>query len=189
MLRINDESENWLDRNLALVLRLMVLIIIIVIVMISTGYLKKIISTNPDITNCHEGTCKYSCNKETELQKYDTKCIDREKVCCITNNHIPSPECENKTQGDFCGNAMRCDEFQACISKCDYCSKYVNDSTCTTQKFVGRQVDNFDEKFKCGCTEMDCIGFYGSKLGTCVAEEKFCPSNNPGSIDAYCCKT
>jgi len=185
-----EYPESWMDRNLGLVLRLGVFIIVIIILLISTGYIKQImVYINPDLKNCASGTCKESCIKDVEIQKQGVKCIDSDKVCCIPKEYVTSPECINKTLGYGCGKAMLCDENNICISRCEYCSKHPTDAECTISKTVGKNVNIFDGTFGCKCTEMECISFDSSKLGTCIQDNNFCPSDSLNAVDGNCCSS
>ena len=181
-------QESWFEQNSGMIIKLTVFIVLLVVILVSTGYMKKIIVfINPDLTNCQGGTCKSSCIKGVELQKQGAHCADTSKICCILNNRTPSAECANRKQGDPCGKAMACDDYNVCISLCEYCSKYPEDKSCNITSYVGKYVSQFDSNFSCGCTQMDCETFDNSRLGTCV--KGFCPSETPGAVDYMCCST
>jgi hypothetical protein len=180
-------SENWTERNTSFILKIAVFVILLVIVLLSTGYMKKIfIMINPDLENCHGGKCREACIKGEELQKQGVQCSDTAKICCIPNLREPSPECAGRSKGEPCGKMMICDEFRVCMTRCEYCSMNPDDDICIiTEKVVGNPVVGFNEKFTCGCTDMDCISLENSKLGTCISG--YCPSENPLATDYMCC--
>jgi hypothetical protein len=181
-------SESWIDQNMGFMIKLAVFVILLVIILLSTGYMKKIlIFVNPDLESCKGGTCRASCIKGDELPQQGAKCSDTSKICCMPNNRIPSTECIGRTQGEPCGEVMLCDEYLVCVSRCEYCSMYPEDKSCVFNGIVGKSVTKFDSTFSCGCTDMDCITFDNSKMGTCV--KGFCPSNNPVATDYMCCST
>lgn len=184
----SSPSESWLDQNMGFMIKLAVFVILLIIILLSTGYMKKImVFINPDLENCKGGTCRASCIKGDELQQQGIKCSDTSKICCMPNNYVPSPECDGRTKGEPCGEVMLCDEYSVCISRCEYCSIYPEDESCKITGIVGKSVTQFDATFSCGCTDMDCITFDNSRMGTCV--KGFCPSNNPVAIDYMCCST
>ena len=182
-------SESWLDKNMGFITKIIIFIILLLIILLSTGYFKKIlVFVNPDSESCKGGTCRASCIKGDELQQQGSKCADTSKVCCMPNTRTPSPECSGRSKGDACGEVMLCDEYSVCISRCEYCSIYPEDKSCVMdQGIVGKSVTKFDSTFSCGCTDMDCITFDNSKMGTCV--KGFCPSKNPVATDYMCCST
>jgi|GEM_PF-2279045 hypothetical protein len=185
---IGPSNESWLDSNAGMILKIGVFILLLVIILLSTGYMKKImVFVNPDLENCKGGTCKTSCIKGSELQQQGIKCADTSKVCCMPDTHTVSPECNSRSQGEPCGEVMLCDEYSTCISRCEYCSIYPTDKSCKIEGMVGKAVTEFDSTFSCGCTDMDCITFDNSRMGTCV--KGFCPSNNPVATDYMCCST
>ncbi len=182
-------TESWVEMNGGMIWKLGIFVLLLLIILLSTGYMKKLlVFVNPDLDTCKDGTCKSSCIKGEEVQQTKVQCSDTSKVCCIPNDRTASPECNGRSRGEPCGEIMLCDEYSVCISRCEYCSLYPTDNdSCTITGAVGKSVTSFDSTFSCGCSDMDCITFDNSKMGTCV--KGFCPSNNPVAIDYMCCST
>jgi hypothetical protein len=187
MMNLPDKDPK--SQRLALLLKIMVFVLLLIGVLLLTGYLKKImLFVNPDIENCKGGSCRDSCIKDQEIMNNNAACSDTSKVCCVINDRTPSAECVGYTKGYVCGRLMICDADLVCVSRCDYCAQNPDDKACVIDAEVvtiGASVTKFDDKFTCGCTEMDCNSFDNSKLGTCV--KGFCPSDVPVATNYMCC--
>lgn len=177
----------WFENNEIFVLRLIALVIVVVIILVATGYADNLIaSINPDLVSCKHGKCQDSCNIIDEIQKFDTQCVDSSKVCCIPKSKISSPECSKSNQGDSCGNHMVCDDTLKCVSKCEYCARFPESTSCiVSEGIIGRAVDVLSPEFQCGCSERECGELMASGLGTCV--KGFCPPKDSVANNYMCC--
>jgi len=179
-----DDTNARRSRTL---IRLTIFILLIIAGVMSMKYIQQmVLKINPDVENCKGGLCKYSCSNDTELEKLEAKCSDVSKKCCVAKGSSLSPECSGKTNGETCGNNMLCTQNLECVSKCIYCANNPEESICQIGKQTGRNIDKFDSRFKCACSEIDCVNYENNKLGTCI--QNFCKNDGTG-IDSICCDT
>ncbi len=182
------EGEEKTTSKLSIGLIVLSFFLLLILILVVTGYYKKAISfINPDIENCKGGSCQNTCMAGTEIEARNVKCSNPSKVCCLLNNRTASPECAGKSKGDVCGTLMLCDDYNVCVTRCEYCAINPNDTKCGVSDLSGKIVDALDSSFSCGCSESQCIEFDSSKLGTCV--KGFCPSEDTVGTGRMCCSS
>jgi len=186
----DDLNQSFFERNQKVIWIAISFTIALVIMLFATGYIDKIIlKINPNSKLCPDGTCRDACTKVLEVRNTAGKCVDPLQVCCIKNDRPPSTECNGRNAGDSCGNMMLCDDNKVCVTRCEYCANNPDSKSCTINAGQsGNIVSKLDSEFTCGCTEMDCVSFDNSRLGTCV--KGFCPNiGNIAATDHMCCKS
>jgi hypothetical protein len=114
-----------------------------------------------------------------------TNCDINTPTCCKPIiSTTPSTECTGKKQGQSCGNSNLnsvCDQFGACVTKCEYCSRFPSDPlVCYNKKNSKGVIVNFDRDFKCACTRTICEE--KEKDGKCI--KSYCEQSNAN----YCCE-
>lgn len=139
-----------------------------------------------------EGTCKESCNPETEFPS-PLECDVG--VCCIKTGITVEEEleqragvdnllpCETPGSIDECKDQgldrAICSEQKFCISWCSYCALNVGKTIEDSPVDCG---DEFTASHSCSCTkkDVDDLGYHSIS--------GYCPSTNPGDDNFMCCK-
>ncbi|MGV8086318.1 MAG: hypothetical protein ACP5N1_01680 [Candidatus Woesearchaeota archaeon] len=146
----------------------------------------KVVKGNTTVLLCEKngGECvKGTCDFGTQLPMLSDKaagCKSGELCCINITQSVPIDLlCENKTEGDKCGdsNIMYCGASKTCIPKCDFCNNHQEHADCKDIEF--KRGD-----YSCQCSSAQCTPEQISK-GNCITN--LCPSDTETASDYRCC--